>query len=50
MCECEFNMVNGLKERGSIWGIERYIRDWYERPSVREAFKSCLYNDHHKTS
>jgi|GEM_PF-6117299 len=31
----EFNMLNGLKEKGSCFGLERYIRDWSERDSIR---------------
>ena len=37
MCEAAFNVNNGLKERGSCFGLERYVRDWYERPSVSSA-------------
>ena len=35
MFAAEFNMSNGLKEKGSCFGIERYIRDWSERDSVK---------------
>ena len=34
MCEAKFNVNNGLKELGNCFGLERYIRDWYERPTV----------------
>lgn len=34
MCEAIFNVTNGLKERGNCFGLERFIRDWYERPTV----------------
>ena len=34
MCEGKFNVSNGLKEQGSCFGLERFIRDWYERPTV----------------
>lgn len=37
MCEAMFNVTNGLKERGSCFGCERFIRDWYERPTVGNA-------------
>ncbi len=39
MMEAAFNINNGLKERGSCYGLERYIRDWFERPSVSHEFK-----------
>ncbi len=45
MCACQFNALNGLKEQGSIFGLERYIRDWFERPSVHDAIKAYIYND-----
>ena len=35
MCEAQFNGTSGLKERGNCFGLERYIRDWYERPSIK---------------
>ena len=31
----EFGMLNGLKEKGSCYGLERYIRDWAERDSIK---------------
>lgn len=31
----EFNMLNGLKEKGSCFGLERFIRDWAERDSIK---------------
>ena len=37
MCEAVFNTANGLKERGSCFNIERFIRDWFERPTVSGA-------------
>ena len=39
MCEAAFDAITGYKERGSCFGIERYIIDWYSRPSVREEIK-----------
>ena len=42
MCEAAFNVTSGLKERGSCFGMERYIRDWYERPSVSTAILSFV--------
>lgn len=47
MCECQFNAYNGLKEQGSIFGIERLIVDWLQRPSVIESIKSFVNNDVH---
>ena len=35
MFVAEFNLLNGIKERGACFGLERYIRDWSERDSVR---------------
>lgn len=34
MCEALFNTSNGLKMRGNCFGLERIIRDWFERPSI----------------
>ena len=34
MCEASFSCTNGLKEKGNCFGLERYVRDWFERPSV----------------
>ena len=45
VCACQFNALNGLKEQGSIFGLERYIRDWFERSSVCDAIKAYIYND-----
>lgn len=39
MMEAAFNPNNGLKERGSCYGLERYIRDWFERPTVSHELK-----------
>ena len=33
--EAEFNVLTGLKEKGSCYGLERPIRDWSERESVK---------------
>ena len=37
MCEAVFNTANGLKERGSCFNVERFVRDWFERPTVSGA-------------
>lgn len=37
MCEAAFNVQTGQKEKGSCFGCERYIRDWFERPTVSGA-------------
>lgn len=37
MCEATFNVQNGQKEKGSCFGCERYVRDWFERPTVSNA-------------
>lgn len=42
MCEAAFSPTNGLKERGNCFGLERYIRDWYERPTVQHEFKNII--------
>ncbi len=42
MFEAAFNTNNGLKERGSCFGLERYIRDWYERSTVNYEIKSLI--------
>ena len=42
MMEAVFNTNTGLKEKGNIYGLERYIRDWFERPSVTMAIKQFV--------
>ncbi len=42
MMEAAFNAFTGLKERGNCYGIERYVRDWFERPSVKHAINSFV--------
>lgn len=42
MCEAAFNTQNGLKERGSCFGAERMIRDWFERSSVKETIQQLV--------
>jgi len=39
MCEASFSCTTGLREKGSCFGLERYIRDWFERPSVMNEIK-----------
>ena len=42
MCEAAFNCTNGLKERGNCFGLERFIRDWFERPTVNNAITKYI--------
>lgn len=42
MCEVAFDVTTGYKERGSCFGIERYIIDWYSRPAVREEIRGYI--------
>lgn len=42
MCEAVFNANNGLKEKGNCFGIERFIIDWYSRPSVNHEMKMVI--------
>ena len=42
MCEAGFNAFTGLKEKGSCFGLERFVRDWYDRPSVKHAIKGYI--------
>ena len=35
MLEALFNVSNGLKIRGNCFGLDRFIRDWFERPSIQ---------------
>ncbi|MBQ3641750.1 hypothetical protein II906_07500 [bacterium] len=42
MFEAAFNALNGYKERGNCFGIERLIVDWFQRPSVKNEFKMIL--------
>lgn len=48
MCEAAFNVTNGLKERGNCFGLERYIRDWFERPSVSKAIEKYVQDAKNK--
>ncbi len=34
MFEVTFNAITGMKEKGSCYGLERYIIDWYLRPGI----------------
>lgn len=47
MLEAVFSAVSGLKEKGSCYGIERYIRDWFLRPSVSDTIRN--YVNKHKS-
>lgn len=42
MFECVFDCTTGLKEKGSCYGIERLIIDWYSRPSVQAEMKNVI--------
>lgn len=42
ICEAYFSLKTGLKERGSCYGVERYVRDWYERPSIQSEIKNYV--------
>mgnify|MGYP006873068209 CR=1 FL=1 len=42
VCEAGFNAFTGLKEKGNCFGLERYVRDWFERPTVKHTFKSII--------
>lgn len=41
-CEAAFDALTGYKERGSCFGIERIIVDWFQRPSVRTEIDNYL--------
>ena len=38
--EAEFDALTGMKEKGSCYGLERYIRDWSERESIKNELIS----------
>lgn len=42
MCEAIFNPITGIKERGNCFGIERIIRDWFERSSIQLKIKEVI--------
>ena len=42
MCEAAFNVKNGLKERGNCFNLERFVRDWFERPTVSAAIEKFV--------
>ena len=49
MCEAKFNVQNGLKEQGNCFSLERYIRDWYERPTVGAAILKYVQDAKNKS-
>ncbi len=42
MSEVTFNALTGAKEKGNCYGLERYIIDWYLRPSINNAFAAMI--------
>ena len=42
MCEAAFNAITGLREKGNCYGLERFIRDWFERPSVKQSIQAII--------
>ena len=44
MCEAVFNVNSGLKEKGNCFGLERFIIDWFSRPSVNHELKMLVAN------
>ena len=42
MCEATFNAITGLREKGNCFGLERFIRDWFERPSVKQTIQGII--------
>ena len=43
--ESVFDAVHGLKLRGSCYGLERYIRDWFLRPTVNLEIKKYIFGN-----
>ena len=50
MMEAKFNMADGLKEQGNCYGIDRYIRDWYQQPSVKLEFEELVFGPAKKSN
>ena len=50
MCEAIFNTTNGLKERGNCYNIERFVRDWFERPTVSNAIAKYVQDAKNKAN
>ena len=42
MCEAAFDCRTGLKSKGNCFGLERYIRDWFERPAVTNEINTFI--------
>ena len=47
MMEAKFSIENGLKEQGSCYGVDRYIRDWYTQPSIKMEFEEIIFGKNH---
>lgn len=48
MMEAKFNIADGLKEQGNVYGIDRYIRDWYQQPSVKLEMQEAIFGSEKK--
>lgn len=42
MCEAHFNAYDCVKQKGSIYGLERTIYDWYQRENVKRTITSAV--------
>ena len=42
MFESAFNARTGYKERGNCFGLERYIVDWFQQPTVQNEFRAFI--------
>lgn len=49
MMEAKFNIEDGLKEQGNVYGIDRYIRDWYQQPSVKLEVLEAIFGPSRKS-
>ena len=42
MCEAVFNAQSGLREKGSCFGLEHYIRDWFLMSTINRDIKNYI--------
>lgn len=50
MLEVTFNAMTGMREKGNCYGIERYIIDWFLRPSISAEIMQIARNQSKKSN
>ena len=39
MFEVSFNIISGAKDRGTLYGLEKYIMDWYRQVEISQRLE-----------